>query len=147
MESFFIRWMTTTIGVLAAAQLHGIRYESWISLAMAALFLGIVNALVRPVILLLSLPLILLTFGFFILIVNAFMLQFVAWIVPGFYVQSFGSAFFGAIVISVVGWLLRIPLNKSKVRFHSFTEQEQFADDYEIKKAKARVVGDEKDEN
>jgi len=143
MKPFLTRWMTTTVAVLAAAQLPGIRYENWISLVLAALFLGIVNAVVRPLVLLLSLPLILLTFGFFILIVNALMLLFVSWIVPGFYVESFGNAFFGAIVISLVSWLLGIPFKKTTFQMREFSGQAQFTKDHEIKQAKARVVENE----
>jgi putative membrane protein len=106
MKPFLTRWGVTTVAVLVAAQLPGIRYTDVYSLAGASLLLGIINALVRPVLLLLSLPLILLSLGFFILVINAAMLCAVAGLVPGFAVDSFGSALLGAAAISVVSWLL-----------------------------------------
>jgi len=136
--------MTTTIAVLAAAQLPGIRYENWASLLLAALLLGIVNALVRPVVLLLSLPLILLTLGFFILVVNALMFRFVGVMVPGFHVDSFGSAFFGAIVISVVSWIIGSLFKETEVRVYNFSTPVLVTQEPEIKQAQARVI--ERDE-
>ena len=68
--------------------------------------LGIVNAIVRPLLILMTLPFTLLTLGLFIFIVNAICLGLVAWLVPGFRVSGFLAAFFGALVISVVSWLL-----------------------------------------
>ena len=144
MKPFLTRWMTTTIAVLAAAQLPGIRYESWVSLILAALLLGIVNALVRPLVLLLSLPLILLTLGFFILVVNALMFRFVAVMVPGFHVDSFGSAFFGAIVISVVSWIIGTLFREEGIRVYNFSTPVPMVQNPEIKQAQARVI--EKDE-
>src|SRR6184192_2593588 len=109
MRSFVFRWLTTTVAVMVAASvLHGIRYDSVGSLIGAALLLGILNAFVRPVLLILSAPLILLTLGFFILVVNGLLLWFVPNIVPGFHVDNFGSAFWGAIVIGLVSWMQRI---------------------------------------
>ena len=101
MRHFVIRWAVTTVAVMtASAVIHGIRYDSVASLIGAALLLGILNAFVRPVLLILSAPLILLTLGFFILVLNALMLLFVPNIVTGFHVDSFGSAF-GARSLSV----------------------------------------------
>ncbi|MEI8342356.1 MAG: phage holin family protein [Verrucomicrobiota bacterium] len=142
MKLFLLRWLTMTIAVLAAAQLPGIHSESWLSLILAALLLGIVNVMVRPVVLLLSLPLIVLTLGFFILVVNALMLRFVAVMVPGFHVESFWSAFFGAIVISIVSWMAGL-LFKDKaggIQFASYTDRPQIEPEPEIKQANARVV-------
>jgi putative membrane protein len=101
-----IRWLVTTASVWVAAPLAGFHYDSGQCLIGAALILGIVNAFVRPVILLLSLPFIILTLGVGILIVNALLLMFVSKLVPCFHVGSFGHAFFGAILISMVSWIL-----------------------------------------
>src|ERR1043166_4347038 len=107
MRHFVLRWAIMTVAVMVASSLiHGIRYDTVAALIGAALLLGILNAFVRPVLLLLSVPLILLTLGFFILILNGLMLYLVPSIVIGFHVDSFGSAFWGAIVISIVSWLL-----------------------------------------
>src|SRR5712675_2706492 len=100
MRHFVIRWAVTTIAVMVASSIiHGIRYDSVAALLAAALLLGILNAFLRPILLILSAPLILLTLGFFILVVNGLMLFFVPGIVTGFHVDSFGSAFWGAIII------------------------------------------------
>src|SRR5437867_11974309 len=107
MRHFVFRWIATTIAVMvAAALIRGIRYDTVGSLIGAALVLGILNAFVRPVLLILSAPLILLTLGFFILVVNGLMLLFVPSIISGFHVDSFGSAFWGAIVIGIISWIL-----------------------------------------
>ena len=107
MRHFVFRWIATTVAVMVAASIiHGIRYDNAGSLIAAALLLGILNAFVRPVLLILSAPLILLTLGFFVLVVNSLMLLIVPSIVGGFHVDRFWSAFWGAIVISIVSWIL-----------------------------------------
>ncbi|SRR5579862_58133 len=123
MRPFVTRWFVTTLAVLAAAQLPGIHSTSLLSLLIASLLFGVVNALVRPVVLLLSLPLIVVTLGFFILIVNALMLYFVAFLTPGFYVDGFGSAFLGAIVISIVSWLLSAFFREENGRIRVITRE------------------------
>lgn len=107
MRHFLIRWFITTIGVVVAASVvNGIRYDTAGALVLAALLLGILNAFVRPILLLLSAPLILLTLGFFILIINGLMLWWVQGLVPGFHVDRYGSAFWGALVIGIISWCL-----------------------------------------
>jgi len=92
--------------MVAAGLIGGIRYDSVGALICAALLLGILNAFVRPILLLLTAPLIILSLGIFIFVVNAIMLLLVNQFVHGFHVDSFGSAFWGAILISVTSWLL-----------------------------------------
>src|SRR5437588_8347659 len=122
MRHFVFRWAVTTIAVMVASVLiHGIRYDTVASLIGAALLLGILNAFVRPVLLILSAPLILLTLGFFILIVNGLMLLLVPSVVHGFHVDSFGSAFWGAIVIGLVSWMLSAFFRGSDGRVHVLT--------------------------
>ena len=102
MTAFVIRWLVTTIAVLVAAHLiPGISYDGWGALLGASLLLGIINAFVRPILLLLSLPFIIITMGLFIFVINALLLMLVSKIVPAFQVAGFWSAFFGAIVISL----------------------------------------------
>jgi putative membrane protein len=135
MRHFVFRWIVTTIAVMvAAALIHGIRYDSIASLIGAALLLGILNAFVRPVLLILSAPLILLTLGFFILIVNGLMLLLVPSLVHGFHVDSFGSAFWGAIVIGLVSWILSAFFRGSDGRVHVLTHHTQ------IKRVTGRVI-------
>ncbi len=121
MKPFLMRWLITTIAVGVAVPLCGIRVASLSALVGASLLLGIVNAFVRPVLLLLSLPLILVSMGFFILIINALMLWLVGGIVPGFDVPGFGSAFFGGVIVSIVSWLLSAFFKGSDGRVHVLT--------------------------
>ena len=120
--------------MVASSILHGIRYDTVPALIGAALLLGILNAFVRPVLLLLSAPLILLTLGFFILIVNGLMLLLVPSIIIGFHVDNFGSAFWGAIVISIVSWLLSAFFRGTDGRVHVLTHHTQ------IRRVRGRVI-------
>lgn len=120
--------------MVASSLIHGIRYDTVAALIGAALLLGILNAFVRPVLLLLSAPLILLTLGFFIVILNGLMLYLVPSIVIGFHVDSFGSAFWGAIVISIVSWLLSAFFRGSDGRVHVLTHHTQ------IRRVRGRVI-------
>jgi putative membrane protein len=135
MRHFIVRWAVTTIAVMVASSLiHGIHYDSIASLIAAALLLGILNAFLRPILLILSAPLILLTLGFFILVVNGLMLFFVPGIVIGFHVDTFGSAFWGAIIISIVSWMLSAFFRGSDGRVHVLTHHTQ------IKTVQGRVI-------
>jgi putative membrane protein len=127
--------MATTIAVMVAASiLSGIRYDTLGALIGAALLLGIFNAFIRPILLILSAPLILLTLGFFILIVNGLMLLLVPSIVNGFHVDSFGSAFWGAIIIGIVSWLLSAFFRGSDGRVHVLTHHTQ------VRRVRGRVI-------
>lgn len=132
---FVFRWMITTVAVMVApAFVGGIRYDTVGSLIGAALLLGILNAFVRPVLLILSAPLILVTLGFFILVINALMLFWVPGMVKGFHVDSFGSAFWGAILIGVISWMLSAFFRGSDGRVHVLTHHAQ------IKQVEGRVI-------
>src|SRR6185295_4015247 len=101
MSGFLGRWLVTAISVLAAAHLvNGLSYDSYGSLAVAALILGALNVFLRPVLLLLSLPFLLLSFGLFTFVINGLLFYMVGSIVKGFYVANFWSAFWGALVVS-----------------------------------------------
>ncbi len=127
--------MVTTVAVMvASALLNGIRYDSIGALIGAALLLGIMNAFVRPLLLLLSAPLILLSLGFFILVINGLLLLWVPTFVPGFHVDRFGSAFWGAIVVGLVSWMLSAFFRGSDGRVHVLTHHTQ------IKRVEGRVV-------
>jgi putative membrane protein len=102
---FGARSFITAFALWAATQLvPGIEVRGVFSLLLAALVFGLVNAVVRPVLVLLSLPVTLLTLGLFLLVVNAAMLGLTAWVLPGFSVAGFWPALFGAIVVSVMSW-------------------------------------------
>ena len=107
LKEFLLRWVVTTIAVVAACYIvPGIGYDSRTSLVVAALVLGILNAILRPLLLLLALPLLVLTLGLFFFFINGFMLYLVGNLVKGFHVNTFGAAFWGALVISVVSTVL-----------------------------------------
>ncbi len=106
MSGFWVRLFITACGLMVAAWLlDGIHLNSALSLLLAALALGVVNAIVRPVMLLLTLPITIVTLGLFLLVLNGAMLGLAALIVPGFVIDGFWTAFFGAIIVSVTGML------------------------------------------
>ena len=92
--------------VVAAWLLPGIHITSTFAALLAGVLLGFVNAIVRPVLFLLTLPLTLLTLGLFIFIVNALWFALTAWLVPGFAIDGFLWALVGALLVSVVSWIL-----------------------------------------
>lgn len=105
MKGIIIRTLIIALGIWVADKLvPGIHVGSMGSLVFAAIALGLINALIRPLIVLLTLPFTLLTLGLFLLIVNAAMLQLADWFVSGFSVDGFFSAVFGSIVVSLVSW-------------------------------------------
>ena len=107
MEGFLIRAVVVAIGLwLASKIVSGIAFNSTQTLIAAALLLGIVNAFVRPIIVILTLPITLLTLGLFLLVINALMLMLVAWLLPGFLVAGFWSAIFAAIVVGLTSWVM-----------------------------------------
>jgi putative membrane protein len=105
MSGFLIRLVIGAFGLWVAEQLlDGISIDGTFSLFLAALLLGVVNAVVRPVFVLFTLPLTLLSLGLFLLVVNALMLELVTLLVPGMHIAGFGSAILGSIIISLVSW-------------------------------------------
>jgi putative membrane protein len=135
MRHFVFRWAITMVAVMVASSIiHGIRYDSVASLIGAALLLGILNAFLRPILLILSAPLILLTLGLFILVVNGLMLFVVPGIVIGFHVDGFWSAFWGAIIISIISWMLSAFFRGSDGRVHVLTHHTQ------IRRVRGRVI-------
>ncbi len=107
MFGFFLRWSINLLAiVIAGSVIPGIRIQSIEMGIIAAGIFGIVNAVIRPVVLILTLPINLLTLGLFTLVINAAMLKLVADVVPGFVVESFRAAFLGALLISLISWLV-----------------------------------------
>jgi putative membrane protein len=106
MKPFIQRWVVTTLGVLVAANIvSGIRYDTVVGLVLASLLLGILNAFVRPIMIVLSLPLLIFTLGLFILVINAGLLYLVGAVLKTFHVDTFGAALLGALVISFTSFL------------------------------------------
>jgi putative membrane protein len=105
--SLLLVWVINAVALLGVAYLMpSIHVASFWSALIAALVLGLVNALIRPVLVILTLPVTLLTLGLFILVINALLFWFVGSILQGFQVASFGSAFFGALLYSIISFLL-----------------------------------------
>ena len=109
LKQFLLRWLNCTVAVLVAASIvPGIRYDNFLGLVVAAFLLGILNMFVRRVLILLSLPLVVVTLGFFILVINAFLLYAVGYVMTSFHVYSFGAAFWGGLIISLISLVLNV---------------------------------------
>jgi putative membrane protein len=105
MKGFFTRLLITALGLwLASAIVHGVTIVGWGTVLLAALLLGIVNAIVRPVLLILTLPITILTLGLFLLVLNGLSFALVAWLLPQFTVTSLWAATIGALVVTVTSW-------------------------------------------
>jgi len=105
MIGFLLRAAISALGLWVAAELFdGLWFDSPSQLAVAALLLGIVNGLVRPVAFLITFPITVLTLGLFLLVLNAAMLGLVALLVPGFHIGGFWTAVGGALIVSLVSW-------------------------------------------
>jgi putative membrane protein len=107
MKGILIRWLTTTAAIVATAYLlDGIQVSGFLPALLAAALLGILNAFFRPIALLLTLPINILSLGLFTFIINALMLKMASGVIPGFDVYGFWTAIFGSLLISLISWLL-----------------------------------------
>jgi putative membrane protein len=105
--SLLLRWLISALSlVLVTYIVPGIKVQSFYTALIAALVLGLVNSLIRPVLILLTLPVNILTLGLFTLVINALLFWLAATIVKGFGVDGFWPAFWGAMVMSIVSWIL-----------------------------------------
>ena len=119
MLNAILKLLISALALYLVTRLYGgVSFEpgsTWVSIVIAALVMGIVNALVRPVLLLLSLPVNILTLGLFTLVVNALMLMLVA-ALTALNVSGFGGAFVGAIILTILNWLIDLVLPESLER-------------------------------
>jgi len=107
MRGFLVRMLISALSLwLASAIVPGMHIQGLGTLVLSAVLLGIVNAIFRPLLIFLTLPFTILTLGLFLFIVNAAMLGFVAWMLPGFTIANFWSALLGSLVVSIVGTVL-----------------------------------------
>ena len=112
MKGLFVRWLMLTVAIMAAAYLlPGIEVNGVFSAFFAAAILGILNALLRPLLLLLTLPLNILSLGLFTFVINALMLMMASGVISGFHIAGFWSAIFGSLIIGVISWLLTSMIN------------------------------------
>lgn len=119
MPNFILRILINALALAAAAYVvPGIGLGSWIDVLLVAMVFGVVNALVGPLLKLLTCPLIIVTLGLFLLVINALLLLITSWAGGlfglGFHVNGFGAAFFGGLVVSIVSCILSIVLGDLK---------------------------------
>jgi putative membrane protein len=104
MTKFALRAVIAAVGLwIATLLITGLQISDPMTLILAALLLGVCNAFVKPILVILTLPITILSLGIFLLVINAAMLALVAWMLPGFTIASFGAALIGAIVVSITG--------------------------------------------
>ena len=107
MKSILVRWLINALAILLTTYLiPGIEVSNLGAILAAAALLGILNALIRPLFILLTLPINILTLGLFTLIINGLLLWMVSWLIKGFSIQGFWVAVLGALVISLFSWLI-----------------------------------------
>ena len=110
------QWILLILGIFLASQLlSGIQYDSTGALVAVVLILSVLNMIIRPLLILLALPFVIFTLGLGILVINAFLFSLVGELVPGFHVDGFGSAFFGALIVSITGLIANTILGPNKV--------------------------------
>ncbi len=106
MLGFLIRAALVALGLwLATAWVDGVSIDTPSTLVLAGILLGVVNSVIRPIAILLTLPMTILTLGLFLLVINAGMVALVAWMLPGMHVTSFGAAFWTSILVSLVSFV------------------------------------------
>ena len=106
MMGFILRALICAAGLWLATQwVTGVHVDSTTTLLIAGLLLGVVNAIVRPIAFILTLPITILTLGLFLFVLNAAMVGLVSWLVPGFHVGGFRGALLTSIIVWIVGWL------------------------------------------
>lgn len=106
MAGFLFRAALSMVGLwIATRWVSGIRIDDAQTLVLAGVVLGVVNAIVRPIAVILTFPLTILTLGIFLLVVNAGMLALTAWLLRGFHVADFGAALLASLLVSVTGWI------------------------------------------
>ena len=109
-------WLVNALALLALPYVFpGVKVDTFGAALIAALVLGLINALIRPLLILLTLPVTLLTLGLFIFVINGLLFWWVGSFVDGFHVSGFWSGFFGAIIYSIISWLLSMLLPRKQV--------------------------------
>jgi len=106
MTGFILRALITALGLwLATEWVYGVQIDSPWTLVIAGVLLGVVNAIVRPLTVILTFPITIVTLGLFLLVVNAAMVALVAWLLSGFHVAGFWPAFWTALIVSLTSWV------------------------------------------
>lgn len=115
-QAFFVFWgLNTLVLWIASRLLPGVSIEGPEALLLSGLCFGLVNAFLKPILFILTLPITVLTLGLFALLLNAGILLLVAWIVPGFTVDGFWQAFFAALLVSFVSFLINLLIRRPSI--------------------------------
>lgn len=115
MGALLIRWLSNTVALFVVIFLvSGVTAESWQSVFVAALTIGLLNSFLRPIIIFLTLPVNILTLGLFTLVINGFMFYVAASLVKGFHVAGFGSAVLAGLLFSVISFFFNLFIGRSK---------------------------------
>ena len=113
MRGLLVRWLILTVAIIAASYLiEGIQVAGFFSAFFTAAILGILNAFFRPLLIILTLPINIMTLGLFTFVINALMLMMASGVISGFEAHGFWSAVFGSLVISIVSWILSSFINE-----------------------------------
>ena len=128
MTGFFFRLLATAAGLWTAAELvPGISVVDTSTFFFAAILLGFVNAIIRPIIIVLTLPISILTLGLFLMVINAGMLGLVAWLMDDFNLSGFLPALMGSFIISIINWLTsKFVGTESELQFMSPNNKNKF---------------------
>ena len=118
---FLIRALIAALGLwLATRWVAGITVDDAGTLILAGFLLGVMNAIVRPIAIVLTFPITIVTLGFFLLVINAAMLALVAAFLPGLHIAGFGAALLGALIVSITGWIGSMLVgSRARVEFYS----------------------------
>ena len=112
MKGLLIRWVINALALILISQvIKGIEVDNILAAFVAAAVLGVINAILRPILLLVTLPITILTLGLFALVINGFMLYLAGNLVKGFHVYGFWSAVFGALFLSLISWIANAFIN------------------------------------
>ncbi|HTC52203.1 MAG TPA: phage holin family protein [Steroidobacteraceae bacterium] len=123
MAGFLFRAALSMVGLwIATRWISGIRIDDAQTLVLAGVVLGVVNAIVRPIAVILTFPLTLLSLGLFLLVVNAGMLGLTAWLLPGFHLSGFMAALLASLLVSLTGWIGSMFIG-SRGRFEVYTHR------------------------
>ena len=115
MKQLIVRWIINSTALLVVVHVvSGVSLDNWMTVFVAAIVLGFLNAFLRPVLIFLTLPVTVVTLGLFTLVINAFLFYLAAHLVRGFHVASFGRAFIAALVFSIVSFLLNFFIGSTR---------------------------------
>jgi putative membrane protein len=121
MVYFLVKWLVNTVALLLVVKLiPGITVSDWQTAFIAGLVLGFVNSVIRPVLIVLTLPLNILSLGLFTLVINAFLFYSVAQFVPGLHIPGFLAALWGSLLFSIISWLLSALVAPQHVGFRFY---------------------------